>query len=91
MAQDKNPNTVQRFQQILVEIERIKLALEKLDVNSMDLILMEEKEVLQTLKISRTTLFNYREKKLIKTYNFFGRNIYLKHEIYEVIIKQLMQ
>ncbi|QTV06617.1 helix-turn-helix domain-containing protein [Faecalibacter bovis] len=89
---EKNPhhNTMKTFQQIIVEIDKIKLALENLDVHSMDLVLMEEREVLELLKISRSTLFNYREKKIIKAYNFFGRNIYFKHEIYKVIINQLL-
>ena len=83
------PESVNRFRQLEIEIGEIRLALERGDFYSLDLYLMEEKQVLDYLKISRSTLFNYREKGIIKAYQFFGRNIYFRHEIYEAVLHLL--
>ena len=84
-------NAVNCFQQLLVEINLIKQALDEKNFYSIELYLMEEKDVMQFLKISRSTLYNYREKKILKSYSFFGRNTYFRHEIYEAIILQLLK
>lgn len=47
MSANLNLNSVETFQQMKVEIPKIQEALENLDVDSMHLILMEEKEVLE--------------------------------------------
>lgn len=91
MSANLNLNSVETFQQMKVEIQKIQEALENLDVDSMHLILMEEKEVLELFKVSRSTLYNYRSKYKLKAYNLFGRNYFFKHEIYEVLINQLLK
>jgi len=91
MRVDTKINSVIHFKQIESDIEMIKQAMEKKDFYSLDIFLMEEKDVLNFLKISRSTLFNYREKNEIKAYYFFGRNVYWRHEIYQAIINQLLK
>lgn len=91
MLNKSNLNSVMTFQQIKVEIELIRKALENFDVEAIDIILMDEKEVTNLFKISRSTLYNYREKYNFKTYSFLGRKYYLKHEIYEELINQLLK
>ncbi|MBW1618635.1 MULTISPECIES: helix-turn-helix domain-containing protein [Empedobacter] len=61
------------------------------NISSLDLYLMEEEDVLQYLKICKSTLYNYRKKNLLKAYNYFGRNVYLRHEVYQAIINQLLK
>lgn len=81
---------MQQFHQMKDEIEKIKQALQHLDVMQIEFILMEEREVLQFLKISKNTLLSYRKKYGLNHYNIFGRNYYLKHEIYEAILVQII-
>lgn len=89
-AYDKE-NSVFCFQQLLVEINKIRSAFEAKSFDAIELVLMEEKEVLELLKISRTTLYKYNKKQMLLPQNFFGRKIYLRHEIYAEIINQLIK
>jgi hypothetical protein len=91
MKEYNNQNSMYSFQQLKVEINTIKQLFLNGDLAVIDLVVMTEKEVLHLLKISRTTLFKYREQKLIKSYQVFNRNVYLKHEIYEAIINQILK
>lgn len=86
-----NNYSIQQFHLMQYEIENIKEALKHRDLVVIDLILMEEREVLQFLKVTRNTLLNYRKKYGIAVYNIFGRNYYLKHEIYEAILNQILK
>lgn len=90
MKKMANKNSAHLFLMLQKEIDEIKKALENKDFYAIDLYIMEEREVLEFLGISKKTLYNYRKKQAIKTINFFGRNVYLRHEIYETIIKQIL-
>ena len=84
-------NSVNWFQQLIEEINKMQQAFEDGNISSLDLYLMEERDVLQYLKICKSTLNNYRKKKILKAYNYFGRNVYFRHEVYEAILKQLIK
>ena len=79
-------NSLQSFQQLKVEIELIKKTIEKREFYPLEIFLIEEPELLAALKISRSTFFKYRKIYGIKAIPLFGRNVYLKHLVYEKVI-----
>lgn len=79
------------FQQLKVEIDTIRQAIANKEFYSLDIYLMEEVEVLQFLKISRATLYKYRKIYNIKPIPLFGRNLYLKHQIIDIIVQQFLK
>ena len=91
MKRNNSFNSLQQFHLLKNEIDKIKEDLKHRDLHVVEIILMEEREVLQFLKVSKNTLVNYRKKYQLKPYNVFGRTYYLKHEFYETILNQLVQ
>ncbi len=79
------------FQQLLIGIEAIQKAIENKNFFSLDIYFMEEVEVLEFLKISRSTLFNYRRKNKIQANFILGRNIYLRHQVYKLLLENLLK
>ena len=86
-----NNYSLYSFQQLKVEIDTISQAIANKEFYSLDLYLMEEAEVLQFLKISRATLYKYRKIYNIKTISLFGRKVYFKHQIIDIIIQQFLK
>jgi len=78
-------------------LEEIKISIRQLEQNlnntknlNLSFFLMEEVEVLELLKISKSTLYRYRAKAKIFPIFFFGRNVYNKNEVNRFIIKELL-
>lgn len=84
-------NSMYCFQQLKVEIDAIKKAIESKEFYSLDIYFMEEAEVLQFLKISRGTFHKYRKIYKIDGAPLFGKKFYLKHQIIALIIEQLLK
>lgn len=84
-------NSLLSFQQLKNEIESIKKAIEERDFSTPDVFFYEEPAILKAFKISRSTWYKYRRKHGIKAVILFGRTIYLKHEVLEVIIDQILK
>lgn len=90
MKEYKN-HSMYSFQQLKVEIDTISHAIANKEFYALDIYLMEEAEVLQFLKISRATWYKYRKIYNMKTIPLFGRKLYLKHQIIDIIIQQMLK
>lgn len=91
MKQFNMLNTMYCFQQLKAEINTIRKAIESKEFYSLEIYFMDEAEVLQFLKISRSTLYKYKKIYNLEAIPLFGRNMYCKHHIIEIIVDQLIK
>lgn len=91
MEKDEHKNSMYGLQFLLKEIHTIKEAIKNKQFYSTDIYLMDEAQALQFLKISRSTWYKYKKVYKINAISVFGRSLFLKHQIIEVLIKQILK
>lgn len=79
------------YEELRMELEKLKQFFATGELERLNDLILEESETLEFLHISRSTLYKYRKKHGLNVIHYFGRNMYFKYQLIDIILKHLLK